>query len=399
MPSLRPPLHPSAGAGVSTGRSRAYHIISYISLVVGVVAATACVPHTRLWGAGAPYEPQSMATLDREAAAELCAAFFLVVIFFLIVQGSDPGYLSIDAVEAFGKIDGLGLLGSEPDSRGGENYPGEDRRDSGEDRCTLLPSAPSPSLELESGTPPAPTPSGILVAMRRPINERAESRRALSAAAAAAPPHASTRRKMCDTCHFAPPLRSHHCRVCKKCVATFDHHCYLIGNCIGERNHCKFWWFLSAQLLGFATCLSIITSSVEGYDGKHTPNYVHTAMSVGPAITVLANIFLWPMSLSAGLVWGTHTVFAVCNLTSFECGKGPARIDYLAGTRDCDMPFGRGVDNNLRTFCCFRDAAWESFTGAVGNWVPVLWKPPGIIVRDSDDWWNHPWENKYYACC
>ncbi|CAN0293884.1 unnamed protein product [Hapterophycus canaliculatus] len=38
------------------------------------------------------------------------------------------------------------------------------------------------------------------------------------------------------------PLRSHHCRQCGLCVATFDHHCGVIGTCIGERNHCRFWW-------------------------------------------------------------------------------------------------------------------------------------------------------------
>eukprot|EP00588_Corethron_pennatum_P019550 CAMPEP_0194328738 /NCGR_PEP_ID=MMETSP0171-20130528/45839_1 /TAXON_ID=218684 /ORGANISM="Corethron pennatum, Strain L29A3" /LENGTH=69 /DNA_ID=CAMNT_0039089199 /DNA_START=14 /DNA_END=223 /DNA_ORIENTATION=- len=66
-------------------------------------------------------------------------------------------------------------------------------------------------------------------------------------------------------------------------------------------------------------------------------------------------------------------------MTSFECNKGPGRIDYLAGTRDCGMPFWRGVCGNLRTFCCFMDGGWDALTIAVEQWVPKLWKPPGGV--------------------
>ena len=43
----------------------------------------------------------------------------------------------------------------------------------------------------------------------------------------------------CEYCNLNCPIRSHHCKDCDKCVATFDHHCYVIGTCIGERNHCS----------------------------------------------------------------------------------------------------------------------------------------------------------------
>lgn len=32
---------------------------------------------------------------------------------------------------------------------------------------------------------------------------------------------------------------------------------------------------------------------------------------------------------------------ALANLTSFECAKGPERVWYLRGTRDCDLPFSQ----------------------------------------------------------
>ena len=48
----------------------------------------------------------------------------------------------------------------------------------------------------------------------------------------------------CDLCGINPPLRSRHCRFVDCCVAGYDHYCIMTGTCIGERNICRFWWFL-----------------------------------------------------------------------------------------------------------------------------------------------------------
>jgi hypothetical protein len=29
----------------------------------------------------------------------------------------------------------------------------------------------------------------------------------------------------------------------------------------------------------------------------------------------------------------------------------------------------------------------------------MVWKMPMSIDRESEDWWNHPWQNKYWSCC
>ena len=50
--------------------------------------------------------------------------------------------------------------------------------------------------------------------------------------------------RFCTVCNIEQPLRSKHCRVCHKCVATYDHHCPWLGNCVGEKNRLHFYLFL-----------------------------------------------------------------------------------------------------------------------------------------------------------
>jgi hypothetical protein len=53
----------------------------------------------------------------------------------------------------------------------------------------------------------------------------------------------------CTLCKVIQPLISKHCRVCDKCVATFDHHCVWLGNCIGEKNRPFFFVYLLVQYI------------------------------------------------------------------------------------------------------------------------------------------------------
>lgn len=49
-------------------------------------------------------------------------------------------------------------------------------------------------------------------------------------------------RPACYTCCVEQPVRSRHCRVCRRCVRAFDHHCPFVGNCVGAGNY---RWFFS----------------------------------------------------------------------------------------------------------------------------------------------------------
>jgi len=51
-------------------------------------------------------------------------------------------------------------------------------------------------------------------------------------------------RNLCHTCHIERPLRTKHCKACRKCVRVFDHHCPFTGCCIARNNYRWFYLFV-----------------------------------------------------------------------------------------------------------------------------------------------------------
>ncbi len=266
-----------------------------------------------------------------------------------------------------------------------------------------------------------------------------------------------TRRKYCHLCKIHPPIRSHHCNICQACVATFDHHCVFLGTCIGERNHFRFWFFVLWNVLCFHLVwgivnsgrvvsrfgennVSSIASAFQSLLGYHHDEYEAGALEddsitrqirIGQATLFIAKLYMYPLYSIAILLLMVHTIHAVGNSTTFELTKGPEHIDYLANTNMMDFPFGKGVFNNIHMFIMRDDSSvWFLFwrrplkrrdrladgidhvetkvaTATKSNvndvneieWLPTVWKMPTCIDRDSEDWWNHPWSNKYWSCC
>jgi len=280
------------------------------------------------------------------------SSYLLTLTALHLLQASDPGYLTPETMEGFEDAD-----------------------------CqTLLEHTNSGSLEEgESQTTMTQRKSN------KPINATDDNSAEL---------FEGTRRRYCPSCRISPPLRSHHCRDCNQCVARFDHHCGFVGTCIGERNHCRFWWFLLIQAVAFDATCHIVGSSALGLTSLLLPPTPPTAF--GQIVhAVVAKCYLYLLRFCAWLMVVIHSWMVTTNSTTFELSKGARHIDYLKGTKLADLPFSKGLIGNLQMFCCQKDV----FIEKEQPWRPTLWQPPGKIVRDSEDWWANPWQNKYWSCC
>ncbi|CAM9864054.1 unnamed protein product [Scytosiphon promiscuus] len=348
----------------------------------------------------------------------------------MILQGSDPGYLfyaEIDLEEAAG--DGgpasegdAGFSVADPVThrlRHHQHHRKHDHEESGESRLLGGSVGSSSSRQLSAPVEEGRPPEGIRTSTER--NEGATWGMASSALNSGSSGGGSDGRNdvvQCRRCQdMQVPLRSHHCRECGLCVATFDHHCKFIGTCIGERNHCRFWWFLLAQT---ASLLDAFRITMSGFsDGEATAVASTTTTTTFAdwasrnALALVSFVCLLPCVLSAVILVATHAWMAASSMTSYEClrggGGGPGTLRYLEGTRDFDLPFSEGLLGNLRGFCCTRAWWWWPFRSghAAGassatrgkGWRPRRWRLPDQIDRDSEDWRSNLWENKYWSCC
>ena len=73
----------------------------------------------------------------------------------------------------------------------------------------------------------------------------------------------------CVTCKLVQSFRCKHCKVCDKCVATFDHHCLWMGNCIGEKNKRAFFIYIVFQ---FIHCVWALVTAFRSFKAEKSAN-------------------------------------------------------------------------------------------------------------------------------
>lgn len=66
----------------------------------------------------------------------------------------------------------------------------------------------------------------------------------------------------CGKCDSQPvkPVRTHHCRSCKRDIMVMDHHCPWINNCVGLRNYAYFLLYVTYMFV--ATFLAVYPLSI-----------------------------------------------------------------------------------------------------------------------------------------
>jgi DHHC palmitoyltransferase len=386
------------GNDTSPSEQRSVAVPRYFLLSALAVCLTfSCPGDTRLWEK-TTYPDRNAYVMLKSIVVEVLLVYFMTLIGFWMVHRSDPGFLSQEILQHLNDY-------SESESDVPQPLCSNDGDDRASESVAMIEMIPLTENSCESNN--LSSLSDIHESLEQGIFVDETTRKS----------SLWRRSKYCDVCHVQPLIRSHHCKICQRCVATFDHHCGFMGVCIGERNHARFWFFLLCQAVGFYLCCRIVGSSSLGWTTLLFPQ--PSALNIHATIphatdshgwfdavrVIVAKVYLYPLTLVAWIMLGLHTFFLLCNVTTFEFTKGPRHIDYLQGTEDMDLPFSQGCVGNVR-LCCIGDTGCHATTWCSDRpdenrpyWKPILWQKPGKIIRDSLDWWNHPWQNKYWSCC
>lgn len=230
--------------------------------------------------------------------------------------------------------------------------------------------------------------------------------------------HAVSWQEGCDACGLKRRnLRTHHCKLCARCVSTFDHHCLFLNTCVGELNHARFYLFLSLNL---AVCwyawgvLGSPTSVLERNPTPPPPAPTSTSELLREGRLLLGFVLgaLWCF-LACLWIFQTWLVFA--GMTGYECNRGSSKVKYFKGREVMDLPFSRGPVRNLWGLLQRDEAMNKYISWKQASETKLLDVEDGLGAGGSQQlqhWVLHPrkniadvdlcenlWANKYYSCC
>ena len=128
--------------------------------------------------------------------------------------------------------------------------------------------------------------------------------------------------RYCDKCCIHKPARTHHCKVCKRCILKMDHHCVWINNCVGYTNYKAFIICVLNATIGSLYSLVIFVCDLLRTEHDFSIHYVKI-------IHILAGVVLFSLCLTIGSLLCWH-IYLIChNMTTIEYREA-VRAKWLA---------------------------------------------------------------------
>ncbi|CAN6802908.1 hypothetical protein HID58_081976 [Brassica napus] len=155
------------------------------------------------------------------------------------------------------------------------------------------------------------------------------------------PPGTSLRNLTCGYCHVEQPPRAKHCHDCDRCVLQFDHHCVWLGTCVGQKNHCKFWWYICEES---ALCIWTLIMYIDYLTNVAKPWWKNAIIILLLVVLVISMIFVLLLLLF-------HSYLILTNQSTYELVRRK-RIPYMRNIPERVHPFSRGIKRNLHNVCC-----------------------------------------------
>ncbi|KAK2803883.1 palmitoyltransferase akr1 [Onygenales sp. PD_10] len=157
----------------------------------------------------------------------------------------------------------------------------------------------------------------------------------------------------CVYCMIRKPLRSKHCRRCKRCVSKHDHHCPWIDNCVGANNLRHFILYIFSMEIGIIFFIQLVMAHIDSIPAPQDAecNVISSTLcSIVSRDTFTIVLTLW---ISLQLIWVSmlcvvQLVQISRNQTTYENMRGHT-LDYstsasqafasavTAGTTSVDM--------------------------------------------------------------
>ncbi|KAM1336754.1 hypothetical protein ACFX13_041793 [Malus domestica] len=143
----------------------------------------------------------------------------------------------------------------------------------------------------------------------------------------------------CDKCSTYKPPRTHHCRVCRRCVLRMDHHCMWINNCVDYWNYKAFFMLALYATLACLYSTVMIIKCVSQKDFEFIGSDSHKVMS---------GLVMASLTVMLGALLGWHIYLITNNMTTIEYYEG-IRAAWLAGKsgQSYRHPYNLSVHKNI----------------------------------------------------